>query len=364
MRRWVTDRCGVPPLLLLLTVVVAVNCQRLDPNLTGGIRIPSLSGDGPNPGMGGTGMRDAGVVAADCPNLRMQAYAVLQTNCAICHQAPGTPALYSGTFSFILNLAQLTSTTSPASSATVPLKYVVKGDADASYIYKRIVTGSMPPASRTQRPSTADKDILRQWIASCIDDPTSPEGWAGSTADAGAADAGPTLESCGATNNCPAGSCCVFNLCRPNGTTCGPLPNPIPGQTNLPGLPGMCMSGACQTTSGVPCGKVGQPCCDLQTCTDSQASCLTTDLSMCSACGGPGQPCCRPQNCLSGNACIGFGVGRVGTCEACGDVDQPCCGSGVAAQQTCNSALVCVADGVTGTHCAAGTSPAGGGDAR
>jgi hypothetical protein len=357
----------VPP--LLLTVVLAVNCQRLDPNLTGGSRMASTVGEGgstgtePEPGlggsgMGGSGMGGAGAVQANCPSLRTQAYAVLQTNCAFCHQAPGNPLYYTA-FNFILDLAPLTSMVSPLTSE----KYVVKGDPAASFIYKRVVTGSMPPAGRTQRPSQADKDILNQWITSCIGDPSSPDGWSSSMVDAGAVDAGPTLDSCGPTNNCPTGSCCVFNTCRPNGTTCGQLPSPIPGQGNLPGIPGMCMSGSCQTAAGASCGKVGEPCCDLMICTAVQSSCLTTDLTKCSACGSPGQPCCKPQNCTTGNACVGFGVGRVGMCEVCGGLDQPCCGSGLPAQMTCNSTFVCIADSTTvsGSRCVAAPTRASGG---
>jgi len=348
---------------LLLAVVLAVDCQRLDPNLTGGGRLQNQAGEGGSAGTDDPGIGGAGVVDSDCPNLRMQAYAILQTNCSICHQAPGNPALYSGSFNFILDLASLTTTTSPSSPATMPLKYVAAGDPAASYILQRIVSGTMPPQSRTQRPGRLDMDVLSQWISTCIDDPTSPQGWSGgsSPVDAGAPDAGPTLESCGPANTCRDGSCCVFNLCRPNGTTCGPLPNPIPGQTDLPGLPGVCTSGACQTTSGSSCGKVGQPCCDYLICTQSQASCLTTDMSMCSACGGEGQPCCRPTSCLAGRACVGFGVGRVGTCQMCGALGQPCCGTGGPALQTCDGTLLCVADGATGTRCSAGGADGGGG---
>src|SRR5882757_2823170 len=98
--------------------VAAVACQRLDSSLTGGRRLSvergsgGMSGGGGDPGLGGAG------VESDCPNLRMQAYAVLQTNCSICHEAPGTPSLYVGNFNFILELDRLTSSTSPQSSTT------------------------------------------------------------------------------------------------------------------------------------------------------------------------------------------------------------------------------------------------------
>ena len=350
--------------LLPLSAFLAVACQRLDPNLTGG-RLESRIGMGGTSGQGGTsgpgdpGLGGAAVINSKCPELRTQVYDILQTNCAICHEAPGTPALYLGSFNFILDLAQLTSSTSPQSSTTLTLKYIVKGDPDDSYIYRRILNGSMPPVTRTQRPTPGDTDALNQWIASCIDDPTSPQGWSGSgSAPDGGVDAGPMLDSCGPANVCPAGACCVFNKCRPNGTTCGPLPNPIPGEANLPGLPGQCTDGSCRNAAGDACGKVAQPCCAFQSCTASQASCLTTDLSMCSACGGAGQPCCKPSSCLQGHACVGGGVGRVGTCQLCGALGQPCCGTGGPALQTCDATLVCVTDALMGTRCATeGTTP-------
>jgi hypothetical protein len=362
---------GFTAWLLLGLTVLGAACQRLDSNLASG----SLSGPGGaggvvtmttiDPGQdgnAGTGGGDA--TGSSCATLRMQAYAILQTNCSICHEAPGTPALYQGSFTFILDLASLTSKASPQSSTTLTLKYVVKGSPGDSYIYQRISNGSMPPASRTQRPAAADMAVLNQWITSCIDDPTSPQGWSGSATpvDAGV-DAGPALEACGAANVCAEGGCCVFNQCRPNGATCGALPNPIPGQSNLPGLPGLCTSGSCQTTTGASCGKVGEPCCDFQSCTASQSSCLTTDMSMCSACGGTGQPCCKPTTCLEGRACVGGGVGRVGSCQLCGALGQPCCGSGGAARQTCDAALFCVTDAVTGTRCSASADAGAGPDA-
>ena len=345
-------------------------CQRLDTNLTGGRRpvrstdsggISGAGGDNIGPG-GATGSGGAGV-QADCPSLRTQAYDILQTNCAICHEAPGTPSLYLGTFNFILDLAELTSRVSPQSSTTLTLKYVAKGDPAHSFIYQRITNNTMPPAGRTQRPSASDITALNQWIASCIDDPTSPQGWMPSMShpDAGPPDAGPMLESCSAVKPCATGDCCVYNLCRPNRTSCGELPNPIPGQQPLPGLPGICLAGSCANTAGSSCGKVGEPCCDGFTCTGAQSSCLTSDMTMCSQCGGTGEPCCKTSLCLGGHACIGDGVGRVGTCELCGGLGQNCCGSGVVALLTCGDGLFCVGDNPETALCAATRADGGGG---
>ena len=350
-------------LVILTSAALGAACQRLDPNLatgsplgpagTGGLGImPVEAGTGgtvSHPGTGG-----ASGNGAVCSALRTQAYAILANNCAICHEAPGSPAFYGGSFNFILELDKLTSSTSPQSSTTLTLKYVVNGNPQGSYIFQRISNGSMPPVTRTQRPTPGDVDVLSQWITGCIDDPTSPGGWGPTTPPTdGGVDAGPALQACGPANVCPSGGCCVFNQCRPNGTTCGALPNPIPGQADLLGLRGVCTSGSCQNAAGHSCGKVGEPCCDFESCTASQSSCLTTDMTMCSACGGTGQPCCKPTNCLDGRSCVGFGVGRVGTCQLCGALGQPCCGTGGAALQTCDDTLFCVTDPLMGTRCAA-----------
>src|SRR5215831_16202202 len=95
-------------LLLVLSVALAAACQRLDPNLTSGVL-----------GGGGIGGIDSGSAAVTCATRRSEAYTVLSTNCAPCHQAPGMPTVYMGNFNFILDLAQLTSSTSPQSSTTL-----------------------------------------------------------------------------------------------------------------------------------------------------------------------------------------------------------------------------------------------------
>jgi hypothetical protein len=349
------DRWGFVVLLLSLSAVLAGACQRLDPDLTGGRRLSSHLGvggaDGEDPGTGGS---DG--VEADCPSLRTQAFDILQTNCAICHQAPGTRALYDASFKFILDLAVLTSSNSPMSLPGMPVKYVVGGSPADSFIYRRIVNGSMPPSTRDQRPTSADIDVLNQWITSCIDDPTSPQGWSGSGSTPDAGVAGPTLQSCG-TNGpavCPDNGCCVFNKCRPNGTTCGSVPSSIVGQVPLQGLGGTCTNGSCQKVDGggPSCGSVGEPCCDNGSCTASQASCAAPPMSpMCYACGAAGQPCCTRNECLDDHVCLGARVGVTGTCALCGKLGQPCCGSGSVFLQTCDPALTCVNDTANSTLC-------------
>jgi hypothetical protein len=337
--------CGWHHLFLLFLascVPFAASCQQLDPTLTNGNVLPGGIG-----GSGGAVAGGSGGGSETCDITRMKARTVLASNCAQCHQAPGNLALYQGPFTFILELGPLTTgAPSPNSAVGSPMYYVVKGDPDRSYIYQRVASNppSMPPANRTQRPSPGDIQVLNRWITGCIGDPTSPAGWPnpdGSTPDAGTPSA---LMGCGPANVCPDGGCCVFNQCRPNGTTCGSLPNIAdPGGQPLPGLMGVCTSGSCQNSGLKSCGKVNEPCCDFDSCTASQSSCLITDMTKCSACGGTGQPCCKPNGCLDGRACINGGVGRVGTCQLCGAVGQPCCGTGVAALQMCTGAtLTCV----------------------
>jgi hypothetical protein len=165
----------VPPSLLsLLAVSIFLStssCQELDPNLTRGSAAPAG-----NSGDAGANLQ----LPESCDTTRMRARAVLASNCAGCHQSPGNPAVYQGTFVFILDLPKLTTgAPSPSSPVGAPRYYVVKGDPSQSFIYQRLASNpaSMPPASRTQRPTAADVQVLSQWITNCIGDPTSPGGW-------------------------------------------------------------------------------------------------------------------------------------------------------------------------------------------
>jgi hypothetical protein len=349
--------------LLAISALLADSCQQLDPNLaTGPVASSGTGGRAELVPDGGDS--DAALAAVTCAMMRTEAHDILSANCAPCHQAPGNPAFYTGGFNFILDLPSITSKTSPQSSSTVAIKYVVKGRPDQSYIYQRLSSATMPPVTRTQRPSAGDVQVIGRWITSCIDDPDSPNGWGPGGATGGPGDGGVTasaLPACGPANVCPDGGCCVFSRCRPNGTTCGSQPNPVAGEAALPGLTGMCTAGSCQNTAGASCGKVNEPCCDLNTCTASQSSCLITDMTTCSACGGTGQPCCKPNGCLAGRACINGGVGRVGVCQVCGGPGQPCCGTGVAAQQTCNGTLTCASVAGMGNRCSSDTGAGGDG---
>jgi hypothetical protein len=346
-------RSHVVLLFLVLGLPVAGSCQQLDPNLaTGNVNSST--------GRGGSGVGGGAGAQSSCNTARMQARAILATNCSGCHQDPMKQMSINsgGPFAFILELDKLTTETSPT---FIGKHYVVQGDVSNSLIHSRYQPGGgMPPGFVTQRPSPTDLGVLDDWITRCIGDPDSPGGWPAFTAtDAGTpTDGGRSpFPACGPANVCPNGDCCVFSQCVPNGTACGPLVNPTAGTQDLPGLPGMCTGGSCQKSgdggTAVSCGKVSEPCCDLGLCTASQASCLITDMTMCSQCGGTGEPCCKPNGCLDGRTCTNGGVGRVGTCQLCGELGQPCCGAGVAALQKCNGGLACVSVSGMGNLCSA-----------
>lgn len=82
--------------------------------------------------------------------LAEQARTLLQKHCAPCHGG-GTAA--KGRFGFVLDRDRL-----------VSRGLVVPGKAGDSDLYRRIADGEMPPASRTQRPSAAELDVLKRWI--------------------------------------------------------------------------------------------------------------------------------------------------------------------------------------------------------
>jgi hypothetical protein len=361
------------PLSLALCALLA-GCQELDPNLSSGRgNVTGAAGDDaalPPPSPDDT---DSGTSAMSCDMTRSQAHAVLERNCAYCHQAPANSmSVYAtGQFNFILELDKITKL---KSNVFTGVSYVAAGHPDSSLIYQRASNASMPPANITQRPGASDLASLRQWIASCVDGNSS--GWpppdrppvddAGQPGDDAAdpgAGCGDPGQACCAANVCNAGGCCVGGLCHGNGLTCAAPPTP-PGGQPLVGLSGTCTSGSCETSAGTSCGKVSEPCCDLSTCTASQSSCLM-GMTTCSACGGTGQSCCKPNGCLDGRACINGGVGRIGTCQLCGGMGQPCCGTGSAAQQTCDPGFSCASVAGMGNLCSGDSSDAagqGGGD--
>src|SRR5882724_7598482 len=191
LRRWATSvgarmtsggshrtKKRTSPLIMVLCVPFATACQQLDPHLADGVKpleSPGGSGGGTVGEKGGTngGVGDGGsdLAPRSCDSTRSQVRGILETNCAFCHQAPapGVPLFYAGTFDFILELDKITSLVSPNSPIGSPLRYVVPGDPDRSYIFQRFSNGTMPPVARMQRPTAADTQVLNQWITTCID---------------------------------------------------------------------------------------------------------------------------------------------------------------------------------------------------
>jgi hypothetical protein len=84
--------------------------------------------------------------------IKTQARAVLQANCAGCHEAPNK----SGNLDYIMEVDRLKS-----SGLLVP------GDPERSAIYARIEKGEMPPQGQAKRPTNSDTTVLYQWIKVC-----------------------------------------------------------------------------------------------------------------------------------------------------------------------------------------------------
>jgi len=357
---------GVARSLLVLCFLLTA-CQELDPNLTSGLGAVTPATHDDAASAPNSDASDPGTSALSCDMKRSQAHAVLESNCAYCHQAPrNNMSVYAtGQFNFILELDKITKL---KSNVFTGVSYVAAGNPESSLIYQRLATGAMPPMDITKRPNTSDLARLRVWITSCIDgsssgwpppgtQPTDDAGALGDAAEPGAGCGSPG-QACCAANVCNAGGCCVGGLCRGNGLTCA-APPVQPGAPPVVGLAGTCTNGSCQTSAGTSCGKVTEPCCDLSTCTASQSSCLM-GMTMCSACGGTGQPCCKPNGCLDGRACLNGGVGHIGTCQVCGGIGQPCCGFGSAAQQTCDPGFNCASVPGMGNLCSDGSNDGGG----
>jgi hypothetical protein len=274
--------------------------------------------------------------------VRSQTRAVLQTNCAFCHE---NPDYIKGNFDFILEPDKLKTRISSTGQ-----RYVVPGDPDNSRIYQRAFAGEMPPSGQMPRPSMSDVDMLRQWIASCVDGTVwdLPDGglFPSDGGGVGPTGCGNPGEPCCTANVCNNKGCCVFGQCRADGQTCAAM------GTGL-GLAGTCNQGSCATADGTPCGKVGQSCCEASSCTSSRVSCLA-GMTTCSDCGGMNEFCCKIGSanvCIEGFSCVGGGVNKNGNCQPCGAQDQPCCGAGVASQKTCNASLTCTSVIGVGDRC-------------
>ena len=347
-----------PAWLLLAPLVGACFLQqKLDGAAASGQRSAVPAGTGGEPGPSGSGGAPslpgpppdarveqpadaAAVVSAECLDTTMRARAILQMNCAFCHQAPGR----EGNFDFILDFRTLMT-----AIGTTGKRFAVPGNPDDSRVYQRAAAGEMPPAGRMPRPSPDDLTVLRSWIQDCLgmtplDSPDAgarPDGPAGGGSEGGPPPGcGGSGQDCCLANTCNGGGCCVLGQCRASGQACGDGVGQF-------GLPGTCNNGSCQNAGNVACGQPGQPCCgDTPTCTAPRATCATNQA--CQACGGDRQVCCSSggaSSCLVGFGCLDGGFGRVASCQLCGAMGQRCCGNGPIPQRVCNGRLVCQAAG-------------------
>lgn len=93
--------------------------------------------------------------------LAAQAFAVLKQHCATCHHGP-KPTSDVQDFE-VLDRASLIKKRVEGNYKTYYL--VFPKNLDKSYLWQRVgVEGSMPPMDRKDRPTAADKDVLKKWI--------------------------------------------------------------------------------------------------------------------------------------------------------------------------------------------------------
>ncbi|GIW82501.1 MAG: hypothetical protein KatS3mg105_4308 [Gemmatales bacterium] len=92
--------------------------------------------------------------------LAKQAERVLKTHCYRCHGKEGTS---KGGLDFILDRDKL-----------VARKHIVAGKPEASAIFVRVQKEEMPPRKVAKRPTPAELDVLRRWIAAGAPSPSAP----------------------------------------------------------------------------------------------------------------------------------------------------------------------------------------------
>jgi len=95
---------------------------------------------------------DDGGTPEKCEDLTIEAMAVLETNCASCHQAPAS----SSGIDYIIDLPKLLAN-----------EKVLAGDATGSPIFKRMLNDTMPPIGVEQRPDDDDLQVVAEWINDC-----------------------------------------------------------------------------------------------------------------------------------------------------------------------------------------------------
>lgn len=157
--------------LCLLAAPLTFGCyQVLDPNAAsgggpdGGAADPSAMAANDQPPVDPAEAQAEGMADEDpCAVTAVQAHAILQGDCASCHEAPAR----QGNFDFCLETNTLTSAV-----ASTGKPFVVAGAPEDSRLYQRVMAGEMPPAGKGPRPTTSDLSILRTWIASCLRTPS------------------------------------------------------------------------------------------------------------------------------------------------------------------------------------------------
>ena len=112
-----------------------------------------------------------------CEAVQLQAFEILDRNCAHCHGGD-TPGARQGTppFDCVLEperMSTMLSVTAKDPDTLQPARFLVPGDPGHSRIYQRTLHGEMPPPDviglpANPRPSVSDLSVLRHWIESCI----------------------------------------------------------------------------------------------------------------------------------------------------------------------------------------------------
>jgi hypothetical protein len=112
-----------------------------------------------------------------CVKTSKDAHDILRAYCAKCHDqgdaSSGVPK-----FDFLLNDQALISANWTVGGEV--RKFVVPGDPDNSWLYRRPLLGTMPPIptdlrnADSPRPTISDLSVLRTWIASCLGPKSAP----------------------------------------------------------------------------------------------------------------------------------------------------------------------------------------------
>jgi hypothetical protein len=156
---------------------------------------------------------EATITTVPCEATTAHAMTILTQNCAPCHGGRNAgERLGQPPFDYVLNVAKLiversASVPDPVAPAAnrIPgtpnfqgMRFVIPGDPDDSRLYLRAVHKEMPPPpivgmsdTVTSRPTVSDFSVLRQWIATCLEEGGDDGDTGGDDAgNPGAADAG------------------------------------------------------------------------------------------------------------------------------------------------------------------------------